>query len=103
MRWLEYVQRLRGEMRGALPDAAGEVAPTLLAAATTGGARALSLPAGRIAAGCWADLVAVDLRAPALAEVPRETTPGGAGLRGRERGDRGDLRRGQLAPRAENG
>jgi cytosine/adenosine deaminase-related metal-dependent hydrolase len=35
-----------------------------------GGARALSLPAGRIAAGCWADLVAVDLRAPALAEIP---------------------------------
>ena len=46
MRWLEYGQRLGGEMRGGLPDAAGEVAPTLLAAATIGGARALSL-AGR--------------------------------------------------------
>jgi formimidoylglutamate deiminase len=70
MRWLEYGQRLRGELRGALPDAAGDVAPSLLAAATTGGARALSLPVGRVAPGCWADLVAVDLRAPTLAEVP---------------------------------
>ena len=41
MRWLEYGQRLRGELRGALPDAAGDVAPVLLAAATTGGAAAL--------------------------------------------------------------
>jgi formimidoylglutamate deiminase len=72
LRWLEYGQRLRGELRGALPDAAGDVAPTLLAAATTGGARALAVPAGRIAAGCWADFVAVDLGAPALAEQPPE-------------------------------
>ncbi|MGH7526209.1 MAG: formimidoylglutamate deiminase, partial [Gemmatimonadales bacterium] len=69
MRWLEYGQRLRREMRGVLPDADGEVAPTLLAAATTGGARALGLPAGRIARGCWADLVAVDLTAPALTGI----------------------------------
>jgi formimidoylglutamate deiminase len=72
LRWLEYGQRLRGELRGALPDPAGDVAPTLLAAATTGGARALALPAGRIATGCWADFVAVDLDAPALADVSRE-------------------------------
>jgi formimidoylglutamate deiminase len=72
MRWLEYGHRLRDEMRGAFPDADGEVAPTLLAAATTGGARALSLPAGRIAAGCWADFVAVDLRAPGLGDTPPE-------------------------------
>jgi formimidoylglutamate deiminase len=72
MRWLEYGQRLRAEMRGALPDAAGEVAPTLLAAATVGGARALAVPAGRIAPGCWADFAAVDLRVPSLAEVPPE-------------------------------
>jgi cytosine/adenosine deaminase-related metal-dependent hydrolase len=28
--------------------------------------------AGRIEAGCWADLVAVDLGAPALADLDRE-------------------------------
>jgi formimidoylglutamate deiminase len=72
MRWLEYGQRLRAEMRGALTDAAGDVAPVLLAAGTTGGARALGVPAGRIAPGCWGDFVAIDLRAPSLAEVPPE-------------------------------
>src|SRR6185312_15991361 len=71
LRWLEYGQRLRGELRGALPDPAGAVAPTLLAAATTGAARALAVPAGTIAPGCWADLVAVDLGAPSLADLPR--------------------------------
>ena len=72
LRWLEYGQRLRGELRGALTDAAGAVAPTLLAAATTGGAAALGLPAGRIAPGQWADMVAIDLRSPALLEVPAD-------------------------------
>jgi formimidoylglutamate deiminase len=71
MRWLEYGQRLRDELRGALPDPAGNVAPTLLDAATSGGARALRIAAGRIAQGCWADFAAVDLDAPALVEVPR--------------------------------
>jgi formimidoylglutamate deiminase len=72
MRWLEYGQRLGKEMRGALPDPDGSVAPVLLAAATTGGAQALSVKAGTITAGCWADLVAIDLRAPSLAEVSAE-------------------------------
>jgi formimidoylglutamate deiminase len=72
MRWLEYGQRLQGELRGALPDGEGNVAPTLLEAATSGGAQALGVPAGRIARGCWADFAAVRLDAPALAEVPRE-------------------------------
>ena len=72
MRWLEYGQRLRGELRGALPNAAGAVAPTLLAAATEGGAAALGLEAGRIAPGAWADLVAIDLTAPALRDIPPE-------------------------------
>jgi formimidoylglutamate deiminase len=69
MRWLEYGQRLRNEMRGALPHPDGSVAPVLLEAATTGGAQALCVPVGKITAGCWADLVAIDLRAPSLAEV----------------------------------
>jgi formimidoylglutamate deiminase len=69
MRWLEYGQRLQGEMRGALADDAGRVAITLLAAATVGGARALALEAGRIAPGAWADFVAIDLTAPSLAEI----------------------------------
>jgi formimidoylglutamate deiminase len=72
MRWLEYGQRLRKELRGALADSDGSVAPILLGAATTGGARALGLQVGRIAVGCFADLVAIDLRAPSLAEVSAE-------------------------------
>jgi formimidoylglutamate deiminase len=72
MRWMEYGQRLRQEIRGALPDANGHVAPVLLDAATQGGARALGLDTGRIAAGCWADFLAVDLRAPALNAVAPE-------------------------------
>jgi len=72
MRWLEYGQRLRGELRGGLVDGGGRVATTLLAAATVGGSRALGVDAGNIAAGNWADLVAIDLTAPALADVPAE-------------------------------
>jgi formimidoylglutamate deiminase len=72
MRWMEYGQRLRGEMRGALADDGGSVAKTLLAAATTGGAAALSLHAGRIIPGAWADFAVVDLAAPALIGVPVE-------------------------------
>jgi cytosine/adenosine deaminase-related metal-dependent hydrolase len=67
MRWLEYGQRLRARERGVLRDGAGRVAPALLRAATRGGAGALGLDAGAIAPGAWADLVAVDLNAPALA------------------------------------
>lgn len=70
MRWAEYGQRLGGEMRGALADAEGQVATTLLDAATIGGARALGVDAGRITPGAWADLVAVRLDAPSLAGVP---------------------------------
>jgi formimidoylglutamate deiminase len=42
------------------------VARRLFAAATVGGAAALGVPAGRIAPGAWADLVALDVNAPAL-------------------------------------
>ncbi len=76
MRWLEYGQRLRAESRGLLRnagDTGGAVAPALLRAATTGGARALGLPCGELAPGHWADLVAVDLAHPALAGWEPET------------------------------
>jgi formimidoylglutamate deiminase len=74
MRWMEYAQRLGSESRGVLragPE--GEVARTVFRAATEGGARALGLAVGRIAAGCWADFLAVDLAAPALAGWTEET------------------------------
>ena len=70
MRWLEYGQRLRSEIRGALADREGNVASVLLAAGTTGGARALGLDVGRIAPGAWGDLVAVDLEAPPVVGIP---------------------------------
>jgi formimidoylglutamate deiminase len=73
MRWLEYGQRLRAESRGVLRDGSGAVAPKLLRAATVAGARALGLPCGELAAGCWADLMAVDLDHPALAGWEPET------------------------------
>lgn len=70
MRWLEYGQRLRGELRGALMDPHGGVAATTLEAATSGGAAALGIAAGRIAPGEWADLAAVDLTVSSLLGVP---------------------------------
>jgi formimidoylglutamate deiminase len=74
MRWLEYGQRLKGESRGVLADERGLVAPGLLTAATAGGAAALAVDTGRIAAGAWADLVAVDLTTPMLAMAGPEGT-----------------------------
>jgi formimidoylglutamate deiminase len=72
MRWLEYGQRLRLGRRGILADGEGQVAATLLEAATVGGARAVGVEAGRIEAGRWADLVAIDLDSPCLAGVDAE-------------------------------
>jgi len=73
VRWLEYVQRLRHEMRGVCRDREGELGRPLLAAATEGGARALGLPAGRLQARHHADLLAVDLDDPSLAGSTPET------------------------------
>ena len=50
-----------GELRGALTDSRGGVAAATLEAATSGGAAALGIAAGRIAPGQWADFAAVDL------------------------------------------
>ena len=69
MRWLEYGQRLRGELRGALTDSRGGVAAATLEAATSGGAGALGITAGKIAPGQWADFAAIDLSVPSLAGV----------------------------------
>jgi formiminoglutamate deiminase len=73
MRWLEYAQRLATQSRGVLRDHEGQVARTLLRAATTAGAEALGVDAGRIAPGAWADLVAIDLTTPTLAGWEPET------------------------------
>ncbi|HEV8580604.1 MAG TPA: formimidoylglutamate deiminase [Thermoanaerobaculia bacterium] len=73
MRWLEYTQRLATEGRGLLRDPEGNVARTLWQAATTGGAKALGIEAGRIEPGLWADLAAIDLAAPSLAGWTPET------------------------------
>lgn len=75
MRWLEYVQRLATGSRGVLRslDGRGNVAPVLLAAATSGGAAALGVEAGRIAPGLWADFAAIDLHSPLLAGWTPET------------------------------
>ncbi len=73
MRWLEYGQRLRKERRGVLRSGEGEVASTVLEAATAGGARALGLSAGRIEAGQWGDLVVIDLEHPSLQGCEAET------------------------------
>lgn len=67
MRWLEYGQRLASERRGIIRDEAGNVAATLLRAATLNGAAALGLQAGAIDTGLAADFCTLDLSAPALA------------------------------------
>jgi formimidoylglutamate deiminase len=69
LRWLEYGQRLTSERRGLLGE---RPALAALAAATTGGARSLGIPAGRIAPGLWADFCAIDLTHPSLAGVLAE-------------------------------
>ena len=98
MRWLEYGQRLRGELRGALPDAAGErgagrcsrrppaAAPARWACRPGGSRRA----AGPTSRRC-------DSARPPLAEVPPRAAARGHRVRRGERGHRRHLRRGTLA------
>ncbi|HWB19132.1 MAG TPA: formimidoylglutamate deiminase [Phycisphaerales bacterium] len=67
LRWLEYVQRLAREQRGCCMDESGNVAKKLFEIGTINGARSLGLRTGKIEPRMWADLLAVDLNAPALA------------------------------------
>ncbi len=84
LRMIENNERLRLGRRNVLaaafgPDPAApdrlRVAPGLLKIGALEGARALGVDAGEIAAGRWADLVAVDLDDLALAGVPPEALP----------------------------
>jgi formimidoylglutamate deiminase len=73
MRLLEFVQRVQREERGVVCDEGGANGRQLLRVATQGGARALGLPVGRIAAGQLADFCLVDLDHPSLAGTTLET------------------------------
>ena len=70
-RLLEMHERLRDQARLRLRDEQGRVAPTLLDAATGGGAQALGhTELGRLAPGCPFDALAIDLDHPSLRDVP---------------------------------
>lgn len=69
IRWLEYGQRLRQEIRGVVVGPAGDTARRLLSAATRDGADALGIHTGAVEPGRWADFCTIDLAHPALAGV----------------------------------
>lgn len=78
MRLVELHERLRHRRRVVVGVERGdrvESAPALWAMATEAGARSLGIDAGRIEPGAWADLVAVDLEAPALAGWTEASLP----------------------------
>ncbi len=68
MRWLEYGQRLRFQRRGVIRHGQRWDIP-VFAAGTSGGAASLGVNVGRIEPGLFADLVAVDLGHPSLADA----------------------------------
>ena len=73
MRWLEYAHRARHETRGVLADGQGRSANALWGCATENGAKSLNLKVGRIASGCLADLIALDIRGLSLLGSTRES------------------------------
>ena len=79
MRAVEYHERLRHRRRnvlaapGAAPGDHLDVASELLGMATLRGAHSLRIEAGELAAGRWADMVAIDLGHPLLAGYDEET------------------------------
>jgi formimidoylglutamate deiminase len=60
LRTLEYSQRLNQRQRNVMITAPGSTGEALLTASLKGGAQALARDCGSIAAGQWADLVAID-------------------------------------------
>ncbi len=70
-RHLEMNERLANQARLRLAGDDGQVVPTLVDAATRGGAAALGRPElGRLAIGCPFDAVVIDLRHRSLEDVP---------------------------------
>lgn len=61
MRWLEYVQRLSSETRGAFTGADDRMAINLFDIATVNGLRSIGWKGGRIEKGSPADLITIDL------------------------------------------
>ena len=72
LRWLEYVQRLNGQLRGAVTDESGRTGKALLNVGTRFGAESLGLDAGSMRPGGLADFTAIDLEHPSLAGVEQE-------------------------------
>ena len=66
LRLLEWSQRLALRNRNVLADAGSSTGRTLYGEALSGGAQALGRKSGRIEAGYWADLVALDTDHPVL-------------------------------------
>ena len=73
LRTLEYSQRLRDHARAVLARPDASTGRVLFEGAAAGGARAAGRPAGAIAPGLWADLVALDGEAVALAGARGDT------------------------------
>ena len=67
LRSLEYSQRLRDRSRAALATSAASTGRHILDAMIAGGARAAGRHTGQIAAGYWADLMALDTQSVSLA------------------------------------
>lgn len=73
LRWIEYVQRVRHETRGAIVDAAGDCGAALLSIGTEQGARSIGVDAGEIAVGKLADFALVDLQHSTMLNWTPET------------------------------
>ncbi len=84
-RWMEYGQRLAHQKRGVCRDGDGAIATTLMDAMTVSGARSLGVRAGQIRRGAAADLVSIDLEAPALRGVDEANLAAGLILGADER------------------